>query len=50
MNKIAHSVIIYLDKFTLKMDSPLPVADAAATWLSAYPPLPAIGESPTRPG
>jgi hypothetical protein len=44
------NLILYLHRLTLMIDSPFPVAEAAATLLSAYPPQPAIGESPTRPG
>ena len=37
-------------RHTLVMDSPCPVVDTAPDSLSAYPPAPARGESPTRPG
>ena len=30
--------------------TPQPVVETAPDWLSAYPPAPMIGESPTRPG
>ena len=35
---------------TLVMDSPWPVVETAPTSLSAQPPAPTMGESPTLPG